>query len=165
MAATDIQQGSIALVWGAPSVNLAINGGSALVLGTGILIDNISHTRTADTVEVRNANGEVVNITTFNLGDEVTLAIKPAGSSRANAKAVNDAFPRQGGYAALIDSTDITHLDNAAITGLVGGVSAATTGVLYAIKGVSKASTSQGHVAWNVTLARHAGISSYAPLS
>jgi hypothetical protein len=172
MPSTDIQQGSLALLFGAPSMTLSLNGGDAAPGGggqtltfAGMVLTEVAATRTAKTIETQNAGGVTVNITTYDAGDEVTLTIKPAGPNRAGAKGINDYFPRPGGYAALIDATDISHLDNAAWTIHKGGISAASTGLAYGIKSASKASSSTGNVVWTVTLMRMEGITSWVPLT
>lgn len=165
MAVSDIQTGALALVYGAPSFDLKINGGTTLTFAAGYVLTDVSVSRTADQIETRNAAGDIVNVTTYNAGDEVTLTVKPAGTTRANAKTVADTFPRPGGYAALIDATDITHLDNAAISGTIGGVSLASSGVSYMIKSATKNSTPGQAVTWTLVLQRHSGITTYTPLS
>lgn len=163
----EIQQGSLAMIYGAPSLGLKLNGGSTLnfASSTAIVLTEVAHTRTADVVETRDAAGNVVNIATYNAGDEVTLTVMPAGATRTDADTVHDLFPRPGGYAALIDGTNVTHLDNATITSTAGGISAASTGVVYRINTVSKSSSSQGKVTWTVGLQRFDSITSYTPLT
>lgn len=165
MAATNIQNGALALVFGVPSVDVKINGGTTLTLGSGMVLTQLTQARTADEIETRNADGNVVNVTTYNAGDEVSLVMMPGGANRAAAEDVNDTFPRPGGYAALISATDITHIDAVAVSSTVGGVGAATTGLAYRIAAATKNTTAQGHVTWNITLRRHEGISTYTPLS
>jgi|GEM_PF-4324269 len=179
MPSTDIQQGSLALLFGAPSLTMALNGGDSnsanggqTLTFAGMVLTEVAATRTAKTIETQNAGGVTVNITTYDAGDEVTLTIKPAGPSRAGAKAINDYFPRPGGYAALIDAADISYLDNAGWTPRRGGISAATTvgqvppeGLAYGIKAASKATSSTGNVLWTITLMRMEGIISWVPLA
>lgn len=165
MATTNLQTGAMALVFGVPSVDVKINGGTTLVLGTGMVLNSLTQTRTADVIETRNADGNIVNITTYNAGDEVQLVMMPSGSSRSAAQGINDTFPRPGGYAALISSTDITHIDAASVSSTAGGIGAATTGLSYRISAASKSTTAQGHVTWNITLQRVEGISTYTPLT
>lgn len=163
----EIQQGRMALVYGAPSMTMAINGGTALGFtgNTAIVLSEMSVTRTADTVETRDAAGDIANITTYNAGNEVTLTIMPAGNTRANAKTVADQFPKIGGYAVLVSATDVTHLDNAARTATAGGVTLATTGVPYQISAASKNSTGGGKVTWTLTLREQDAITSWVPLT
>lgn len=165
MATTEIQQGSLAMVWGSPSMDIKLNGGSAMTFAAGLVLGEVTQARTSKTVETPNAAGETVNVTTYDLGDEVTIQMRPAGTTRALAAAVNDTFPRPGGYAALISAVDISHIDAAAISSLAGGISAASTGVAYGIKEASKASTPTGDVTWTLTLWRVAAITNYVPLT
>lgn len=165
MAATNIQNGALALVFGVPSVNIAINGGTTLTLGAGMVLNQLTQARIAEEIVTRNADGNTVNVTTYDAGDEVSLVMMPGGATREAAEDVNDTFPRPGGYAALITGTDITHLDAVATSGTIGGVSAASTGKAYRIASATKNTTAQGHVTWNITLRRHEGITSYAPLT
>lgn len=165
MAATEIQQGALALVYGPPSMDIKINAGTPLTFAAGLVLGDVTQTRTSKTIETQDAAGRTINVTTYDLGDEVTIQMRPANATRALAAAANDTFPRPGGYAALISATDISHVDAAAITPLLGGISAATPGVKYGIKEASKASTVGGHVTWSLTLWRVEGITEYAPLA
>jgi hypothetical protein len=162
----EIQQGPLALCYGAPSMTVAFDGGSALGFATttALVLSDVAHERTADTIETRDAAGNIVNVTTYNAGDTVTLTVKPAGSTRANSKTTNDLFPRPGGYAALVSATDVTYLDNAALTTKLGGITAASAGVAYQIASASKSTTGGGHVTWTIGLRRIDGITSWVPL-
>jgi hypothetical protein len=129
-----------------------------------MVLGDVSQVRTAKTVETENAGGVTVNVTTYDLGDEVTITMRPAGADRTIAAETNDMFPRQGGYAALINATDISHVDAAAISDLVGGISAGSAGVAYGIKEATKASTPSGHVVWTLVLRRSEGIPDWMPI-
>jgi hypothetical protein len=165
MAATEIQQGALAFVYGSPSMDIKLNADPAMTFSAGLVLGDVSQVRTSKTVETENAAGVTVNVTTYDLGDEVTITMRPAGANRAASAGFNDTFPRPGGYAALISATDISHLDQAAITGLKGGISAGTAGVAYGIKEATKASTPSGHVTWTIVLRRSEGITSWIPLA
>jgi hypothetical protein len=177
MATTEIQQGALALVYGSPSMDIQINGGTAMTFAAGLVLGDVTQARTSKTVETQDAAGRTVNVTTYDLGDEVTIQMRPAGTTRALAKAANDLFPRPGGYAALISAADISHVDSASISQLVGGISgpagatptpptpeAAIEG-RYGIKEASKASTPTGPVIWTLTLWRVEAIQNYKPLA
>ncbi len=155
----EIQQGSLAMIFGAPSLGLKMNGGATFnfTSTTAIVLTEVSHTRMAKTVETQNAAGNTVNVTTYDVGDEVTLTVMPAGATRTDADTVHDLFPRPGGYAALIDGTNVSHLDNATISSTAGGVSGSGTGVVYRINTASKSSSGGGKVTWTLGLQRFDG--------
>jgi hypothetical protein len=165
MAASEIQQGALALVYGSPSMDVNFNGGVNMTFATGLVLGDVSQVRTAKTVETENAAGVMVNVTTYDLGDEVTITMRPSGTTRALAAGINDLFPRPGGHATLISATDITHLDQALVTSTAGGISKATTGLVYGIKEATKASTPTGHVTWTIVLRRSEGITTWVPLA
>lgn len=156
----EIQSGKVALLWGVPSIGIKVNGGTTLQFtnasGGAYNVISIQHERMASQVVTNDATGEVSNVTTYGTGDRLTLTIKPAGNTRANAEVTSELFPRPGGYLQLINATStVTYLDDTAPSSTVGGISGATDGLFYRIETANRAMEGQDSSTWTVVVVRH----------
>jgi hypothetical protein len=155
MAATNTQQGTnYAIVFGAPSADIKF-GASATA--AGLIVSGFDFTPTADEVLTTDAEGKVVNITTYNFGAEATLTVKFKGSSKANALAE---FVAQtpGTKAFVIDASSAeSYLD--------ADFSTTTTGKKYGVKSFTKTGSPGQPATATVVLRRFDSITDYAALA
>lgn len=159
----EIQSGKVALLWGVPSIGIKVNGGSAIQFtnasGAAFVVLSIDHERMSSQVVTPDATGEPANVTNYATGDKLTLTIKPAGNTRANAEVASEMFPRPGGYLQLINATStVTYLDDTSPSSTLGGISAAATtpdGLFYRIDTASRSMEGQNSATWTLTVVRH----------
>lgn len=154
-----IQQGTMALVFGAPDADIDIAGHDVpKESASGIILSEVGFTAMAQEVRTMNETGNTVNITTFDAGAEATLTIKPRGTTVANAVTAAGYFPKVGDVCTIVNAAAVsTHTDP--------DFSAASPGRTYRVKAASKNMGAGQHVTWNVTIERLDAIPSMVPLA
>lgn len=138
-----IQKG-VGVVWGISTTGYTYTGSGTLRTQT----QGINHE--ADSDETRDENGEVINETTYNLREQVTLAVVPSGATMAAAATAN-ILPKPGDEIKIIDPGD-------------PDVGSATPGKSYSVLSASKAKSNVARVTIDITARRWAGITNYTPL-
>ncbi len=139
----EIQKG-VGVVWGISSTGITYTGSGTLRIQSQAL------SKSADEDETRNEAGEVVNHTTYNLREEISLTVVPSGATMAAAKASN-IVPDPGEELKIID-TDLE-------------IGASSPGKSYMVISASMNKTNNGKATIEITARRYAGISTYTPLS
>lgn len=137
------QQGAFAVVWAIPATGYKVNGAAVGFRTTGL-----SLSRTSGRDETADEEGEVVNITTFNQQEKLTVNCYPTGNTLALAIADGNLLPLPGDKVALIGTVDTkTH--------------AADPGRPYRCDSADQQRTNGGKVMFTIVLERVAGISNY----
>jgi len=151
------QQGAMAILFGLPDLGTVTLGGTSVA--SAIVVSDIGLTPTAQEIRSMDENGETVNITTFDVGMEVTLTCKPRGTTVANAATANGYFPAIGTVCTILQA------GGAATRFNDNGYSRVTTGWSYRVKAASKNMVAGQQVTWNLTLERFDSIASMAALT
>jgi hypothetical protein len=155
MAATNVQQGtSYAIVFGAPSADVKFGSSST---AAGLIINGYDFTPTAEEVLTTDAEGKVVNITTFNFGAEATLTVKFKSTTKALALAE---FVSQtpGTKVLVVDASTVdSYTDH--------DLSAVTTGKQYGLKSFTKTGAPGQPATATVVIRRFDSITDYAALT
>ena len=142
----EIQRGA-GVVWGITSTGF--NTGTAYT-SSQWLPQSEEAGREADSEETRDGAGEVINRTTFNQRQTLSLTIIPSGTTIANAKTAS-VLPTPGSELKVID-TD-------------ANVGAGSPGTSYEVQSSQLSKTNTGKATITVVLGRWAGLGSYAQLS
>ncbi len=117
----------------------------ALTLGT----NGASFQRTAQRVDTRNSDGELVNVMFYDFGKTVSIRCYPRGSTLANASTENVKDIKPGTIIQLYTASAATQEDTVLAA---NGVAATSGGTAYFVTSITKTMEQGNKVAWDMTL-------------
>lgn len=138
-------QRGVGVVWG-------ITTSSTPFTGTGTFRHQSQQfSRTSDSDETRDSDGDVINVTTYNQQEELQMTVVPSGATLVAARSSN-IVPTPGSRVQIIDTLDTE-------------VGASSPGKDYMVVSASKSKSNTGKSTIEMTLKRWGGITSYAVLT
>lgn len=140
------------MVFGVPSGTLNNGAGTSL----GLLLSDVSISKTAQRIKTPNVAGETVNITTYNQNVTATCTCRAVADTRANAITKLLLMPSPGAEVLAVTSGSPETWTDTDFT-------AASTGLSWSVVSATRRASNGAHVDYDLVLEREGGISDYTP--